>query len=294
MRNYLSNHKSKISTVLVCLFLTITSCEYKEIADAPFPPETVYLTTAAIVKKGADRNGLFAGAIYRFNFVDAISPSPRFNIDLTAGRFNILSGVQRGGVTSKGAVNINVVLNTDTITTLKSAGVLPSTTEILPLDKVLIPATLQMEDGSNSALFNIGLDMAFLRSNPNKSYAIGVTISSTDRTVTNDLRSVVILINTNILVPTADFTSTLNATTKTVSLVNRSLNWVNYTWDFGDNSPLVTAEVSSINNNNRVLPAITKTYAAAGTYNITLTAVGLPFAVGQINQSVKTISVIVP
>jgi PKD repeat protein len=187
-----------------------------------------------------------------------------------------------------------VALNTDTIAKLVTSGGLPSTTVVLPIDKIVIPTAVQVGDGSNSSTFNFSIDLEFLKNNPNKNYAIGLTISSNDRPVTSGLSSIIILINTNILIPSANFTSTLNAATKTVSLVNSSLNWVNYTWDYGDGSPAVTTPLSTINDKNRVLTAITKTYAAAGTYTITLTAVGLPLVSGQVNQSVKTMTVVVP
>ncbi|MFC4213075.1 DUF1735 domain-containing protein [Pedobacter petrophilus] len=293
MKNYLSFHKAKLLICLTGLLFTISSCDYQDIEDASFPPESVYLSTAALVKKGPDANGLYTNAIYRFNNIEAINPVPKYTVDLGSSKFNILMGVQRAGVTSKGSVNVNLTLDTDTITLLKSKGILTAATEVLPKDKILIPATVQIADQSNSSIFNFGVDLAFLKSNPNKTYAIGLTIISSDRTVTSDLKSVIVLINTNILVPSADFTSTLNAATKTVSLVNSSLNWVNYTWNFGDGSPAITTDLTITNNNNRVLPAITKTYAP-GTYTITLTAVGLPLVNGQINQSVKTMTVVIP
>ncbi|TCC88808.1 PKD domain-containing protein [Pedobacter frigiditerrae] len=132
-----------------------------------------------------------------------------------------------------------------------------------------------MADGADIALFSLSVDLNYLKANLTKKFAVAVKVSS-PQVGTSSLSHAVILIDPAFLVPTANFTAVASA--KVASFSNTSLNAVTYSWDYGDGTAVSTAKEAP------------HTYAAAGTYNVTLTAFG---ALGESNKSVKTISVVI-
>ena len=246
------------------LCLLLSGCKYEELAKADYPQQVVYMPTA--------RNGLYA--------INTISTSGtyRFTIDQTAKKVIIPLGVYRGGVSADGDVPVNIVANADTISKLISTSALVGTT-VLPAEKFTLPTSVTVPNGKESAPFNLSIDLAYLLANPAQKLAIAVGIASPQFTINPLLKTTLISFDPSILRATPSFTTKADATTpRKIVFTNTSLNAVSYSWDFGDGSAAVTDA------------APVYTYAAAGTYTVTLTATGIT---GSADAVKKTMTVTV-
>jgi len=125
----------------------------------------------------------------------------RYVVDLATNRFNINLGVGRSGVTLEGDVNVNIILNTDTISKLITPGRLTSDVMILPATSFNIQPSVVLTGGTSSVSFPLAIDSAFLLNNPIRRFAIGVGIATNDRKVTRNLNTTIVLLNTAFLLP---------------------------------------------------------------------------------------------
>lgn len=259
--------------VLINTMIAFNSCEYKEIADADYFDEVIYMPAAIhnpyMINTVPEKRG--------------DTPTPgypvRYKTDATNNQFNVLLGVYRSGVYSKGSFNVDVIVRTDTIQRLIDASGLPAGTEILPSDKYSIVSSVNMKDGEDLAKFDLVVDMNFLREgNPDKIYALAVEISSDARETNPDFATTLIVIETKIMKPTASFTSAVGAEGK-VTFTNTSLYGMDYSWNFGDGSA-ISMEKSPVH-----------TFASSGTYPVTLTVNGIT---GTMDAAVFTQDVVIP
>lgn len=253
--------------VLVCLGLGLFlgACKYEELAPADYPQQILYLPTA--------KNGVFAIASL---------PTPgayRFLVKVDEKKVIVPLSVFRGGVSVDGEVAVTVVANADTVSKLIAASRLLNT-EALPAGKFALPASVTIPAGGESAPFELSIDLDYLRANPGKKLALGVSIASPQTPVNPLLNTTVISIDPVIFKPTTDFTSKADATVpRKITFTNTSLNALTYSWNFGDGSPVSTEK------------APTYTYAAAGTYTVTLTATGIT---GSADAVKKTTTLTIP
>ena len=248
----------------------LASCQYKEIANAAYPDQKIYMPSSY--------NGVFAVNNVALPVGNTTPGNTyRYTVDMAARKFIVPLGVYRSGINNDGAFTVNVAVNTDTITKL-----LTTLSPKLPVGTVLLPATaystvstVEMKDGEETAIFNFSINLDFLITNfPGKNFAIGVTISSAARVTSKGLGTTVLLLGTDMMKPTASFTSVVSSTgVKTWNFNSTSLMTVGYSWNFGDGTPVSTVKSPS------------HTYAASGTYTVTLEALGVT---GQENKSIKT------
>ena len=135
-------------------------------------------------------------------------------------------------------------------------------TDLLTSTNYSIPATVNFASGEEVAPFNISIDLDFLRNySGNQFVAIGVGISSTARKSNLKFNTAVVVIDTKIMKPVADFTISTNA--RQADFANTSLYANTYSWNFGDGT---TASAET---------APSHTYSSAGTYTVTLIATGI-------------------
>lgn len=150
---------------------------------------------------------------------------------------------------------------------------------MLTQNQYTLTNSVVVEDGKEITIFNLSVDLLLLRNNyPGEVYAIGVSVSSTDRAVNPKLATTIVVLHAKMIKPTANFTSSPDANNiKTINFnPATTLYGVSFTWNFRDGT---TAETG----NSNLKPA--HTYAAAGTYNVTLTVLG---ATGDIDKSIIT------
>jgi hypothetical protein len=247
-----------------CWFL-LGSCHYKEIASADYPPSILYMPTA--------RNGLFV--------INSISTTGtyQFSVDLNARQVVIPLGVYRGGVSTEGDLLVGIKTNADTVGQLIRSGVLGQTA-LLPVDKLVLPESVTIKSGSNSAVFNLNLNLDYLLATPQQKLAIGVGIESAQTLINPLLKTTLVSFDPSILRPTPNFTAMADASNpRRITFTNTSLNSLNYTWDFGDGSTILSET------------APTYTYAKAGTYTVLLTATGVT---GSAYAVKKTMTLTIP
>ncbi|OAQ42016.1 hypothetical protein A5893_02550 [Pedobacter psychrophilus] len=252
----------------------MSSCEYKEYPDSDVPEQAIYMTSAAAATRAPSPTGF-----YDVNSVAIPGQLFRYVVDPVTNRFNISLGIGRSGISLEGDVNVNIVLNADTVSKLKTSGKLAADVMVLPATAFNLQTSILMPSGSSTTSFPLSIDLPFLINNPNTRFAIGVGITSNDRKATKNLNTTIVLLNTSFLFPVSNFTFAANTTNpKIINFTNTSINGVSSTWNFGDGSA-VSTEKSPI-----------KTYSNSGTYNVTLTTIGVT---GDAQKSVKTTSVIV-
>ena len=240
---------TKLALICTGFCLLLGSCGYEELAKADYPQQIIYMPTA--------KNGVFTIASI------STTGAYRFTVDLTGRKLLVPLSVYRGGVSVDGDVPVTIAANADTISRLISASALAGTT-MLPDDKFVLPPSVTIEAGKNSAPFALSIDLDYLRGISGQKLAVGVSIASAQTTVNPLLKTTVISLDPAILKPTPNFTAKADATTPTkIAFTNTSLNALSYTWDFGDGSAAVTDA------------APTYTYTTAGTYTVTLTATGV-------------------
>ena len=236
------------------------SCKkYQEIADAPYAEQRIYMPAAV--------EGNSNGGIYIINRVAVPGQVYRYTADVAAKKLNIVLAVYRSGADTKGAIAVNVDVNTDTASKLLAAGRFPPGTEVLNIGKYNIPSLVTIGDGKGYEPFTFSIDLEFLLANLTKKFATGIRVASEERKA-GQYGTTILLIDPAFLIPTASFTSSVSA--RTVSFSNTSLNGVTYTWDYGDGTPV------------SVERAVPHTYTAPGTYTVKLTTFG---ALGDLNKA---------
>lgn len=268
MKNRIFN-RIGLPVSIALVLLLVSSCEYREIGDAAWPDQKVYMPAATYNN-------------YTIDDVPAaksVNPTPgyaaRFVVDTLNRKFNVPLGVYRSGVDNKGSFPVSIAVNTDTITQMLAiAGRLPAGTVLLPSDKYIIPESVQVDDGNDIAKFNLSVDLDWLMSNydaAGKTFAVAVGISSDQREVNKLYATTIIVLNTKMLKPVTNFTaieSTAAADTLTMNFTNTSKYGTKFIWNFGDGSPVKITT-------NEKNEAVTHKYSTTGTYPVTLTVQGV-------------------
>lgn len=257
--------------IMLSLFSCKESSEWDDVTyrDAEYPEQLIYMPTAY------DNNGQYViDDINRKRGEVPTEGNPyRYVIDLEKREFRVPLAVYRSGINNDGAFTVNISVNTDTIATINEKRA--DKYLVIPSDKFSLVNSVEMKNGEEIAKFDLVVDLDFLRNNyPDKIYAIGIEISSTQRERNPKLSTTIVVINTKIMKPTADFTFSFDkADNKKVFFNNTSLMSEKYQWDFGDGS-LTSTDFSP-----------SHVYSTKGTYTVTLTAVGIT---GDEDKSIKT------
>jgi PKD repeat protein len=258
VRNFKQIIKNGIS--LLAISLVIGACQYKDLGEAVYPAEIVYLSAAV-------------GGFYDVSTVPAFGAT-RYSVDLGAKKFNIPLAIVRSGVSNSGAFSASIAANTDTLGLLIAANRLVA--EALPAENYALPTSVNGEAGKDNAPFNLSIDLDYLRNNATKKFAVAVRLKDAQPSLNVGLSTAIVTIDAKMLKPVANFTSKVTA--KTVAFTNTSTYGVSYAWDFGNGSAVSTAA------------APTYTYTAAGTYTVKLTTTGIT---GSQDANVKTLTVTV-
>ncbi len=252
----MKNYKIHI-LILFAVGYLLTSCQYDEVVSTDYPPQEIYIP--------------IAGNIYSINEVTtSVTGHPtegntfRFTVDNANNQFNIPLGVYRSGINNNGTINVKVEADTDTISKLIAKGELDAETLVLPSGTYELSSSAEIRSGKSLGNFNLTVDLNFLKENaPEKKYALGVSVSSTDCKMNESLKTAVILIDTKIMIPTANFAFSVDANQwNKVKFVNTSSYGMSYEWNFGDG-----------NTSTDTTP--THVFAEKGIYTVTLKATGV-------------------
>ena len=264
-----SRYGFKMMSVLFLLALFITSCEYEDIVDVGYPDGLLYLPAAI--------NGVYK--IEELTQKNLATPTPgslyKYQINKETNSFEIPLGIFRSGLNPGGKISVDIETDQDTISALIANGTLENT-EILPANKYTIShQALPIASGKDNAEFIVAVDFDFLKQQAPQKYAFAVGISCTDQDANPKLSTAVVLIDTKILVPKAQFTSKADGMDyKKISFKSSSLFALTYAWDFGDGH--TSDEENPVH-----------TYETTGNYDVELIVTGLYGDINSIRQMVE-------
>jgi len=262
----------KLMIALFAIAMIFPYCQkYKEVASAEYPDQLIYMPAA-------NEGNYLIDAISQPTGNTPTTGAPfRFIVDLADRKFIVPLAVYRSGVNNSGAFNVDIATDADTVTHLINTGILAST-EVLEPKSYSIPTSVNVMDGQEYVPFDLSIDLDFLRNHSGSEFvALAVGVSSTERDSNPNLSTTIVVIDTKIMKPVADFTSTMDG--QKVDFANTSLYSQANQWDFGDGTPVSTDASPS------------HTYSGPGTYTVTLTATGIT---GEEDQTTKTSEITVP
>lgn len=234
------------------------SCGYDTIADADYPAQRVYLAAST------------AGNIFSIESIPTHSSNTptegapfRFTVDADNDGFNVPLAVYRAGIDNAGDVTTRIAFNSDTVSSLISAGMLPGV-ELLPADKIGMPSEVRMRDGASHATFEVKVSLSYLlQKAPAGKFAFGLNIAESTREINTDYSALVVMIDTKIMVPTARFSFKVDANDwDRIHFTNDSENIVASEWQFGDGSVSDKTSPSHV-------------YEKEGVYEVVLTTTGV-------------------
>ncbi|MDR0541524.1 MAG: DUF1735 domain-containing protein, partial [Dysgonamonadaceae bacterium] len=221
------NSKIKQSIALCIWTAVFFSCSYQELADADYPGQTIYLPAAV--------NG-----IYTLNKVtDVDSKTFKYELDLENNKLILPLSVYRSGTDNRGAVHVDISINSDTINQLIAGGTLIDgkgrNLKLIPEDQYTITPSVELKDGEEWGAITLEIQLDYIASQPDTRLALAVAVSGREIQASPKLSTVVIEINTNFLVPTPLFTYKVSPNNdKIILFENTSTDALTYQWDFGD------------------------------------------------------------
>ncbi|MBQ6188189.1 MAG: PKD domain-containing protein [Prevotella sp.] len=238
--------RNKFTTLrLFAIFglLSLFGCAETDIVDFDYPSSRIYLPIAT--KGSITTDGVYnidEGASTRW-----VSPTEgqplKYDVDLQSNQLIIPLGVARSGQGNEIATSqrVDIILDNDTILKLidqnKLGGAMP-----IPANLIEIPSNIDIVSGSSNAVFNVVAKLRELKALETGKYAFAIRIGHNDA-INESLAVGVVVINTVILNPKADFTASLAGSSTTLySFQNTSQYWdffsgnEPFTWSFGDGS----------------------------------------------------------
>lgn len=194
MKNHFKNSIKKLLGSCLIVF-AITACEYKDIADAEYPDQTVYLPAAR-------------QEVYKIEKPATGSDSPvQYILDKENNKVILPMSIYRAGINNKGSVIADIVSDTKVVSDLIASGDLTtihddgtSTTPILlPEDKYSYAQTVEIKSGEETGSLEIILDLPYLVSHPDTRFAFAVKIADSNVSINDKLATVIIDFNTKVL-----------------------------------------------------------------------------------------------
>ena len=241
---------------LCVLIAGFFSCDYQELADADYPNQMVYLPVAA--------NG-----IYTLNkATEEGSKIFKYELDLENNRLIVPLAVYRSGTNNKGTIQVDVLIDNDTIRQLINSGDLiddqGKNLELIPAEQYTISPSVELKDGEGWQSITLTINLNYIATQTNKRLALGVAIEGKEVSASPKLGTAIIEINTNFLVPTPQFTYRVSSgDDKTIIFENTSTDALTYAWDLGDGTT----------SNQKTPPA--HQYSDYKTYPVKLTVTGI-------------------
>lgn len=170
--------------------VTLTSCEYRDYADADFPENTVYQPLAAdILTINAKTN------VSKEEVPTTGEPS-FFSVDKSSGKLVVRMGVIQSGISF---ISADVALRAD-LNALQQAqtdGVIADDVVLLPADAYSVPSSLKVSGASTPYELQVSLDA--IKAHPGKMVAVAVTLTSANIAVSETLATQIILIDADFI-----------------------------------------------------------------------------------------------
>lgn len=248
----------RLKYILIFVFaigLTFSSCRYVEYADADYMGQMAYMPAAI-------------SGIYQVNDTNGVGTF-KYQLDLENNKLVIPLGVYRSGIDSKGSIAIDIIVNNDTIEGLNELGASEDPAykplEIIPADKYSVPQQVTIPDGADNVMFNMLIDLDYLAAKPDARLGVGFEIRSNAIEVNRELSVTVLELNTNFIVPTAEFSITVDKyDDKKLIFTNLSSYAKECVWDFGDGTVRATMQ-----------DTVQHTYADYKEYKVSMTVKGI-------------------
>lgn len=236
-----------------------SACEYREVYDAgsQYPNDKVYIA------------GVYESVIYEVNELIESEDAPfRYKIDAENNKLLVPIGVYRSSVWSDKNVVVELGVDNDTIQGLIESEALVgedgSIPEILPEGKYSFESEIHISKGEDLGMTNLAIDVPFLLENLDKRYVLGMKIVDSNADINEDLSVIVFDITAGLIEAQPNFTYQIDEDDPLKILItNTSVFCLDYEWDFGDGSPVVTEQDPK----EHVFPAV-------GIYDVKLTSKG--------------------
>lgn len=248
----------RLKYILIFVFaigLTFSSCRYVEYADADYMGQVAYMPAAI-------------SGIYQVNDTNGVG-TYKYQLDLESNKLVIPLGVYRSGIDSKGSIAIDIIVNNDTIEGLNELGASEDPEykplEIIPADKYSVPQQVTIPNGADNVIFNMLIDLDYLATKPDARLGVAFEIKSNAIEVNQELNVTVLELKTNFIVPTADFSISVDKNDdKKLIFTNLSSYAKECVWDFGDGTVRTTMQ-----------DTVQHTYADYKEYKVSMTVKGI-------------------
>ena len=184
--------------VCLCAMLVyvFTACRYQEIFSDDYPEGKIYLPIAA------------KGIVYTIDEITQASstnPTPgstfQYKIDREANQFIIPLAIYRSGINPGSAISVRISEDTEIVSSLIEEMLLEDEVEVLPSGKYTLNQTVAMAKGQETAQFELIVDLQFLLDRAPQKHALGITVSCEEQECNPDLNTVVVVVDTKILLP---------------------------------------------------------------------------------------------
>lgn len=257
MKDILFNRTCKC-VLLFITFALMSACEYKDVFDAEYPAEQVYIT------------GTYESIIYKVDKIIEKENAPfRYKIDLENNKLIIPLAVYRSSVKSETELLVKLGIDNDTIPVLiendafsgDNGSIVP---EILPADKYTFETEIVISKGEELGAFELQVDIPFLLENLDKRYVLGISLLDANAKINEKMNLIVVDLLAAFVEANPDFNFVMNNKKPLeVAFANTSKHCLTYEWDFDDGSPVL----------NDIDPLL-HTFPDVGIYNVKLTSKG--------------------
>lgn len=170
----------------------LTSCEYRDYADADYPDNKIYFPTAVngvwTIDKKTDENP------------SIITPGYTGLYEISNNNFSVVLGIVQSGLQKTGSFDVGLALKTDTVYDMIQGGALPEGTVVLENSKLSFPSGVNFPKNSESAGFTVSFPLSEITGvNAGKKVAFAITITDSKVQPNPYLQTTVVLIDSSFL-----------------------------------------------------------------------------------------------
>lgn len=237
------------SFIIFCLIaIAVISCEYKEISDAEYPAQTVYLPSAT--------SGVFLiNDTNQWTFGKEpgtmIPSTSRYELDIPNNKMIIPIGIYRSGVNNNGNITVDLTVDNDNVMEILEENTVIDIEgldiQIMSSSAYTLGSTVTINSGSELTSTNLEIDLDYLATQPDKYLALGISVSSTQVATSIEVGTAVILIGTDFIMPSPKYRYVIDRIDdKQVTFYSDASSYAkSFIWKF-DNTSVATTDKSTI------------------------------------------------